>query len=715
MEDRFIIYIDTGGTFSDAVIIKGDGTFVTGKAPTTPEDLGICFFNCIENAAKRLGKSLKELLSSTELLGFGTTAGTNALLTRSGPKLGLITTKGFEDTTIIMKVLGRWAGLSTAEQMHIAGTDRPEPIIPRRLIKGVTERIDSSGKVAIPLYEEEVRNAVKELLEEKVEGIAVVLLWSFLNDAHERRIGEIIQEMAPDMPVSLSCQVSPLIREYARYNSTIINLYISGPTRKLFSQVKSKLEDLGYKKPLLVMQAAGGLSRSEVVQPITTLHSGPVGGLVGVEFFKRIYGIKNAIGSDVGGTSFDVSIIPEEGAKYILEPCVARFHLSNPMMEIISIGAGGGTIAYADEITKKLLVGPQSAGAQPGPVCYGLGNDQPTVTDADVVMNRINPDYFLGGQMKLDRERAFKAIKEKIADPLKMDVMEAAQGICSIIDNNMKSIISSTLGERGLDPTKFALFAFGGAGPTHCAGYTEGIGFEKIIIPPYAAAFSAFGASTANVLHRYVLSPFIVIPKLPYDVKSRRFNISSQDDFPEDAKERFNRGFEELNRKALSEMKEEGFKEEEIKVRYLVEMRYGGQLYEVSTPCPATCLRGIEDIRAVISSFEEEYLRLYGKGATYPEEGIEIITLVVEVSAEVAKPKLVKRPYAGEDPSVALKGKREVFFDDNFVRTNIYAMEKLQHGNVIEGPAIIEGVDTTVVVPKDRRITVDEYLNMIMN
>ncbi len=709
-----VIYMDTGGTFSDAVIIKGDGSFVSGKALTTPSDLETCFFNCIEAAARGLGQTLKETLSRAKLVGYGTTAGTNALITLQGPKLGLIITKGFEDVTIMMRGVGRWAGIHPLTSMHVPETDKPEPIVPRSRIKGVTERVDTVGNVIVPLYRNEVRQAVKELMAEEVEGIAVCLLCSYVNNVHEKIVYDIIKEMAPDMTVAASYIVSPLIREYARANSTIADLFVGKAVRVLLSKVKQRLHENGYDKPLLIMQAAGGLSRSEVVRPITTLHSGPVGGLVGVEFFTKLYGENNMAGSDMGGTSFDLSIVPEGGPKFLREPVVSRYHLQNPMKEIITIGAGGGTIAYLDEFTGRLRVGPKSAGSVPGPVCYDRGGTVPTVTDADVVMGRIDANYFLGGTMKLNKEKATQAIREKIAYPLGMSVADAAQAICTIIDNAMKDIVHTTFTMRGLDTQEFSLISFGGAGPVHAAGYSKALGFKRVIIPPYASTFSAFGASTADVMHRYESSPFTVLPGLPFDATSRRFEVTTMESLPHDDIERFNRMSKQLEDMAYADMKAEGFASEEVSVVYPVRMRYGGQLDEVEFHAPLNNMSSPEDINRILRAFEDEYIRLYSLGATYPEGGVEIMGIAIQVSGKVTAPQIVKRPYVGKDSSVALKGKRDIYFDDKFMPTNIYEMKELQVGNLVPGPAIIEATDTTLVVPPDRKVTVDEYLNMVM-
>jgi len=718
--EKFIVYTDTGGTFSDAVIVRSDGTFINGKASTTPDDLEKCFFNCVEAAAKNGEMSLKEVLSKTEILGYGTTAGTNAILTRQGaPDLGLIITKGFEDTTIIGRSLGRWAGIHPLESMHVPTTDYPAPLISRKRIKGVTERIDSAGSVIIPLYENEVRQAVQELLDAKVSGICVLLLWSFLNKSHEVRVREIIEEMAPGMPTAISSEISPLIREYSRANSTIVNLYIGTALRKLLESIKYKLADQGYKKPLLVMQAAGGLSRSEVVKPVSTLHSGPVGGLVGVRFWKEQYGWDNVIGSDVGGTSFDVSILPKEGSPYIREPVVARFVISNPMMEIISIGAGGGTISYIDELTNTLRVGPMSAGAKPGPVCYSRGGTEPTVTDADVIMGRIDPDYFLGGKMKLDRDAAIAAMKEKIADPMKISVEDAALSICKIIDQTMGDTLASTLRQRGQDPKQFYIFGFGGAGPTHCAGYTEGIGYKGVVVTPFAATFSAYGASTADVLHRYESSPFAVLPGLPFNVATGYFTVTKILDQHKPVIERYNNICRDLIESAYRDMADEGFRNEEVTMNYILEMRYGGQLHEVVTRPDKILIESVDDLNHILQTFEKEYARLYSEGAMYPGGGIEIYNIVVEASAAVIKPVPTKFPKKSADPKKALKGRRQVYFevDDGkrmWMDTPVYEMVELEYGNVVDGPAIIEHVDTTFVVLPDRKVDVDEYHHMVM-
>ncbi len=710
-QDGYIVYLDTGGTFSDAVVVDAAGNFVSGKAPTTPEELSECFFACISDAAEKSGMSLWDLFGRTQLVGFGTTAGTNALITRvGGPRLGLITTKGFEDTTIIMRMEGKWAGLPRQESIHIAGCDKPEPLIPRDLILGVTERVDSRGAIVFPMREDEAREAVRSLLEQGVRGIAVAFLWSFLNDSHERRMLEIIREMAPDLPVSLSSQVAPVMREDPRFNSTIVNLFIGAPVRKLLGKIGNRLREYGFGRDLLVMQSSGGLSRAQVVEPIQTLHSGPVGGLIGVDFLKRVYAERVALGTDMGGTSFDISLSGETGPEFEKTPVVCRFHLANPMLGVEAIGAGGGTIARIDPETGRLHLGPQSAGAVPGPTCYDRGGTEPTVTDADVVLGRIPTDFFLDGKMKLNREKALAVIEEKIARPLGLDPVRAALGIVKGIDGIMRSAIIGFLNQRGQDPRRAVLISFGGAGPTHCAGYTAEVGFKRILIPPYAATFSAFGAATADVRHRYETGTLLVMPALPYDVTTQRFHVDSLEAVPTEVVERFNRGFQLLEERAYAEMGAEGFPPDRVDLSHGVEMRYGGQLRDIPCRCRVRRMQAPSDLQQLLEAFEAEYIRLFTQGTQYPRGGVEIITLVVEAAAPPGiKPALLRRSLECADSTHAVKGRRPVFFDEAWLDTPIYDIRRLRSGNRVPGPAVIEGNDTTVVVPPRVGIEVDTF------
>jgi N-methylhydantoinase A/oxoprolinase/acetone carboxylase beta subunit len=714
-QPSYSIFVDNGGTFTDAVIVHESGNFCRGKADTTPENLHECFFAAIQDAAGQMGKSVEDILSDCRVIGYGTTLGTNILVSKGtgGTKLGLITTRGHEDRTIIGRL--RTAGLMPVEAIHRVISEAPTPIIPRSLIKGVTERIDFFGEILIPLNEFEVRQAVKELIGEGVEGIAVGLLWSFVNPLHEQKIKKIIQEISPRLACSISSEVAPTVREYTRFMSTVIDLYIGRPLEKLLREIEIGLKKGGYAYPLLVMQASGGLSRAEVVKPGTTLHSGPVGGLSGVEFFKNIYGYKEAMGSDMGGTSFDVVYSPPEGKRYLREPIVERYEIATPMCQLFTIGAGGGSIAWVDEITKTLHVGPRSAESVPGPICYGLGGVEPTVTDADVVLNRIPSDYFMGGRRQLKKQEALAAIKEKIAEPLGMDVFRAAEAICKIIDGTMQAEMKRVIARQGIDSSKCLLFAYGGAGPAHCAFYSAGLGFPEVIIPPMASTFCAFGASTTDILHRHAISCFSWFSDLAYDPITLRFGLDriNLGQIPSRIIERLNTALETLGQKADADMKAEGFEKQMVTKKYEMEARYGGQLWEIATPIPIGQVNSVEDLKTLIRCFEDEYVKTYSKEAMVPRGGIEIVS--VALTASVSTPKRIRaHDYIGKDASPALKGERDVYFEGEWKKTKIFALDKLQVGNMVDGQAIIEGRDTTVVVPYEYKVNVDEYLNFIM-
>jgi N-methylhydantoinase A len=709
------IFVDNGGTFTDAVIVHESGRFWRGKADTIQENLPECFFAAIRDAAGQMGKSIEGLLRDCGVIGYGTTLGTNILVSggKGGTKLGFITTRGHEDRTVIGRL--RTAGLMPVEAIHRVASEPPRPIIPRSLIKGVTERVDFFGEVMIPLDESEVRHAVEELVDQGVEGIAVGLLWSFINPVHEQRIKRIVQEVSPHLACSLSSEVAPTVREYTRFMSTIIDLYIGRPLERLLREIGIGLRKGGYGYPLLVMQASGGLSRAEVVKPGTTLHSGPVGGLSGVEFFKNIYGYKEAMGSDMGGTSFDVVYSPPEGKRYLREPIVERYEIATPMCQLFTIGAGGGSIAWVDEITKTLHVGPRSAEAVPGPICYGLGGMEPTVTDADVVLSRIPFDHFMGGRRQLSRGGALAAIQEKIAEPLGMDVYGAAEAICKIIDGTMQAEMKRVIAREGIDSGKCLLFAYGGAGPAHCAYYSAGLGFPKVIIPPMASTFCAFGASTTDILHRYATSCFSWFSGLPYDSITLRFGLDriGLEQIPAGVIGRFNDAFRSLEQRADADMEAEGFETQRVAKRYEMEARYGGQLWEIACPIPKGEVNSVDDLRTLIECFEDEYVKTYSKEAMVPRGGMEIVSVALTASVPTSK-RLVPRDYRGEDASSAWKGEREVYFEGEWRKTGIYDLSRLQVGNRVGGEAIIEGRDTTVVVPDGYRVTVDEYLNLIM-
>lgn len=691
---EYLIGVDTGGTFTDCVLMDEQGEIFIGKSPSTPDDFSMGIINSIDVVAKEMGITMDELLNNTKLFSHGTTVATNAAITRQGVKTGLLTTRGFEDTIFIMRGKGRVDGLLEMEIRHETAARKPEPLLPRKRVRGVVERVDCFGKVVVPLQEKELRKAITELVEkEKVEAIAVCLLWSFVHPEHEKRVKEVINEMYPDIYVTISYDLVAAVHEYARSNTTVIDAYVGPLTRVYFDSLKGKMRKAGYKGTVMIMQSYGGVVEVEDVKPVYTAVSGPAGGVIGARYWGEILGMENIISTDVGGTSFDVSVVPRRERIFAKDPYVGRFRVLMPTIDIITIGAGGGSIAWVDEDTNALKVGPQSAGAEPGPVCYGRGGTQPTVTDADVVLGYIDPDYFLGGKIKVSKEAAVKAIEE-VGKRIGFDAVETAAGIYDIQNEHMIDLIRSVMIERGYDPRDFSVFAFGGGGPTHAATYGPENKVKNTVMFPTSSVFSAFGIVTSDVVHTTELS--------------RRFR------FPVDPQE-INAIFEDMEKKMHKRLTTSGFKEKDIELLRTVKMRYGMQVHEIRVPVERITFDE-NSAQGISDNFEKRYEEIYGKDTGYRQAGIDIIAFEVEAVGAIKKPNIKKHTMVGTDSSEAIRQKREVFFrkSGGFVKTNIYDMLKLQAGNIIEGPAVIEAPTTTAVILPGQIARADEYLNIII-
>ncbi len=691
---KYLVGVDTGGTFTDCVVMDDQGDITIGKSPSTPSDFSKGILNSLEVVAKEMGITRKELLSNAQLFSHGTTVATNATITRQGMRIGFITTKGFEDTLYIQRGKGRVDGLLEMDIRHESTANKPVPLVPRKRIKGVTERVDCFGKVVVPLQEEELREMIRDLVEnEKVESIGVCLLWSFAHKEHEQRIKQIIKEMYPSIYVAISCELVPGIHEYARSNTTAIDAFVGPLTRVYFDSLKERLADEGYKRSIMIMQSYGGVVDVDDVKPVFTAVSGPAGGVIAARYWADLLGIENVISTDVGGTSFDVSVIPHRERIFAKEPYVGRFRVLLPTIDIVTIGAGGGSTAWVDENTRTLKVGPQSAGAEPGPVCYGRGGTIPTVTDADVVLGYIDPDYFLGGKMKLDKEAAVTAIKN-LGKEIGLDAVETAAGIYDIQNEHMVDLIRSAMIERGYDPRDFSVFAFGGGGPTHAATYGPENKAKSVVMFPMSSVFSAFGIVTSDVIHTTEIS--------------KRFR------FPVDPKE-VDSIFGELENTLLNKLNLAGFEKERIVLERTVKMRYGMQVHELRVPVKRKKYTD-EDMQLLSDDFEKRYEQIYGKDTGYREGGIDIVSFEVEAVGLLNKPKIRKNALKGADSSHAVREKRDVFFRGagGFVPTNIYDMTRLEAGNIIEGPAVIEVPTTTVVILPEQVARIDEYMNIVI-
>ena len=695
---QYIIGIDTGGTFTDVVVLGDAGEVWTAKASTTPDDFSRGVMDAVKEASGVVGVEMSELLGRTALFKHGSTVATNALITRNGCEVGLITTRGFEDTTEIMRAIGRVDGLSGDEIKHVTWITKPDPFVPRERIVGVRERMDYQGNEIVPLNRADVMEAIRRLIEDdKVEAIAVSLMHAWANPRHEEEIRALSAEADPRRKVywSFSSSLSQVAGEYARANTAILNSYLGPTVERYLKGLETKLQSGGLKGPLLIMQGNGGVAHREHVSAIANLQSGPAGGMIASAYVAGVLKHENVITTDMGGTSFDVGLITDGYWRYAQEPIVERFRMLQPIIDIESIGAGGGTIAQVEAETGRLLVGPRSAGASPGPVCYDAGGEQVTVTDADVSLGIIDPDYFLGGKKPLNKEKALRVIEEKIARPLKLKVHEAAAGVYDIVNAKMSDLIRRQVVRTGYLPEEFVIYAFGGAGPVHASGFAAELGIKKIYIFATSPVFSAFGAAAADVIRTRVLSCQYVLPADPATINRRLDTVE-----------------EELS----AAMTSESFKPNQVEFRRFYTMRYRRQ--SAGVELPASWQRfNPKRMAEIQTAFEKKYVELYGAGAGYTKAGIEISEIRVDAVGKVAKPRLSAKRKTGGNSRAALKGKRRVFFarpQRKFIDTPVYDYERLGVGAAVKGPAIIELPFTTTLVPPDHKVTVDPFMNLVM-
>lgn len=701
------INVDVGGTFLDFMVTKGS-KYVIAKVPTTEYELGVGFLKGLEESAANWGTTLEELLKNTETIKYCTTIGTNAIIERRGPKLGLITTGGFEDTIFIGR--GRqWAdGLPEADVQNITKIEKPVPLVPRKLVVGLRERIDYAGNIIMPLVKEDVLEKVRYLVDSGVRGFVVCFLWSFRNPAHERQVKEIIEEEYPEvylgnMPIILSSEISPKEGEYVRAMTAITNAYIHVEFREQISHLANDLMVKGYKKTLLLVDNLGGCAKSSRTKAVSTHSASPVSGLCGAVHLGREVGLQNIVYIDMGGTSFDIGVVAEGAIRYYdLYPAIGRWRTQLTAIKTSSVGAGGGSIAWFNPSLGRLEVGPRSAGAIPGPMCYDLGGEEPTVTDADVVLGYINPDYYLGGKMRLSKEKALKGMK-KIGEQLGLDEVSTAKMIKKVVDGFMSQEIFKEVAFKGYEPSQFVIFACGGAGPTHACGLATSAEMGECYIPTLSPVFGAFGASTLPVRHSYEKSRHIRL----FDYATGTYLT----DF-----EVFNSIVEELKDLAMKDIVLEGFSEQQASIKLELEIRYGAQWRYTHIESPIMALNREEDVKEVCDRFTEDFTRLYGAEAGFPEAGIELEGFRLFVQLELPLFPLEQHKLVGEIPEEALKGERDCYWEDlGFTRTKIYEWGLLKPGNRVEGPAIIEAEATTVVIEPGWTFRMNPYFDGVLN
>ncbi|MBC3191945.1 hydantoinase/oxoprolinase family protein [Pseudonocardia sp. C8] len=692
----YVIGIDTGGTFTDAFAADQHNRLAAAKTPSTPPDFAEGFLNAVDGLADELGLGVAELLADTDYIVHGTTSTLNSLVTGDVADVGFLTTRGHADSISIMNLEGRYAGLGADEVQQMARTGKPAGLVPRHRIVEIDERIDHKGAVIVPLDEAGVRAAVRELVADGIEAIAVSLLWSFRNPAHEQRIRELIAEEAPGLYVALSSEVSPRIREYARSVTTIMNTQVGPRLGGYLRPLEARLRERGFTGALLVMQGSGGcVSAADAPsRAITTIGSVLTGGVVGCTRMAATLGTDKVISTDMGGTTFLVGLVVDGSPVTTTSTVLNQYAISSPTVDVHTIGAGGGAIAWVDP-AGNLKVGPRSAGARPGPACYGEGGWEPTVTDADLVLGIVNPDNFLGGRKKLDVDAARDAIDKVVATPLGMGVDDAAAAIYAIQNAQTADLVRKVVVNSGHDPRAFTLYAFGGAGPMHCASYSADLGIREVVVPlgSTAAVFSAYGLAASDIVltaERSQPAP------MPVDAGT------------------VNAVFAELEAELAARLADQDLRFSGTRYEREADLRYTMQLAEVSTPVAAGTLTA-DDVERLGRDFEARYESLYGAGTGFPDAGLQLITYRVRaVGTLPIAPELPDHAVAAAGPEPG--GHREVFLDARTGRETaaIFDYRALCTGHRITGPAVVEAPTTTVALPAGTAATVDRLGNLVV-
>jgi N-methylhydantoinase A len=697
--EPFLVASDIGGTFTDTVTIDAAGTVRRYKAPTVPDDPAAGVLATLELAATESGDELSALLSRISLFAHGTTVATNAMLEGKRAVVGLLQTRGFGDTLSIMRGF-KSLGLDEDAVKNFRSMTKQELVVPKRLTREVSERVDYQGRVVQPLDDDDVRRAVRELRDQGVEVYAVSLLWAFKNPAHEQRIGQIIEEEADGALYTLSSDLLPRLGEYRRTVTTALNASLRPVLGRAVRSLETKLSAHGMTAEPLLMQSNGGLARVSEIdrEAASTVMSGPVGGVVACQYFGELRGNANIVATDMGGTSFEVGLVLGGEAHIANSTWVGRHELALPSVAVRTVGAGSGSLA---SVAHGLLrVGPESAGAVPGPACYGRGGERPTVADADLVLGYVNPDNFLAGRLTLDVERAREAIRVHVAEPLGLDIEQAAEGIKTIVDSRMADLIRTATIEQGHDPTDFVLYAYGGAGPSHAFSYGAELGVSEIVVPLTASVHSAFGVAASDLTVAEELSDPIISPPGTEDYAAAI-----------DAAQ-LNQRFERLTTRAVGRLEQANVDVADMHVTRFIEMRFRFQIHVLAVSVPAGPMDA-DGVRDLVARFIQTYEARFGEGSAFEAAGVEMTTFRVVASVPTARPELQPLP-AGSSNGLAAPATRKVFSGGEWHDAQIIRQESVHPGLELDGLAIIEMADTTIVIGGGQHAAVDQYGNVVI-
>lgn len=696
------ISVDIGGTFTDCFVAWGN-RFVQSKALTTHHNLALGFDEALEIACGDLSVSKKTLLSEVDSVRYATTLGTNALIERKGPRIGLLITAGFKSIIPIARACGYGVGLDAVKQADVPNAGRPEPLVPIPMIREVRERVDHAGNILMDLDEKHLRAQLRELVDMGAEALVVVLTNSVVNSEHELRIREIFLEEYPShllgaIPILLSHQVAGRKGEYVRAMSTIMDAFLHQVMYHGLGTLELNLRNWGYLKPMLVNHNSGGMAQLNSTNALQTVHSGPISGIAASEHLALQGGLGNCIATDMGGTSFDIGIVVEGGVKhYDFSPVIERWMVSLPMVHLVTLGAGGGSIAKYDRMYQTVRIGPESSGSDPGPACYDRGGMLPTVTDADLLLGYLDPGNYAGGRIKLNPKRASFAFEEHLCDELDLSLIEVCKLVKQTVDANMANGIATELRTHGYDPQKFTLLAYGGNGPLHACGIANALGVRRVLSPPFSSVFSACGAGNVDQLHIHEASTYLVL----FDANGKTLFRNY---------ERFNTMVEELEQRGYDDLIRQGMKPEDIHYRLELDMRYGNQRVQTAVVSEMTRLRNQHDVLSLMDMFHRRYGERFGQGSQAPEAGVRINTIRVCAYVEQSKVAFSGIKPTGRALAIDPVAHRPCHFvgQTKAIETQIYDERALACGVALTGSAIVVTSATSYLIEPGWRYEVAE-------
>jgi N-methylhydantoinase A len=692
------ISVDIGGTFTDC-LVAWDGSYVQAKALTTHHNLSDGFNEALDRACAALALDRTSVLSAVDSVRYATTLGTNALIERSGPRIGALVTAGFEATIPLSRGRGYGEGLDELGRNDLSSGTRPVPLVPQRLIHSVRERIDYAGAVVLALDEDDTRAALRALVDAGAEALVVVLTNAVENPVHERRVQEIFLEEYPAhqlgaIPILLSHQMSGRKGEYVRANSTIVAGYLHSTMYYALSELEQNLREHGYHKPMLVNHNSGGMAQLNSTDALQTIHSGPVAGIAASEHLAREMALGNVVATDMGGTSFDIGLVAADGTKhYDFMPVVDRWLVTVPMIHLVTLGAGGGSIARYDALHQSIAVGPTSAGSSPGPACYDRGGIRPTVTDADLMLGYLDPHRYAGGNITLSPKRARFAIDEEFGDHLDLPTEEIAALIKAEVDEQMAGGIAKELRLRGYQPAEFTMLAYGGNGPLHACGIASHLGIGTVLVPPYSSVFSALGAGNTPQLHIHERT----VPITLFDATTRVLFS----DFGT-----FNDIVAELEARGRGDLVRQGLPADLVQHRLELDMRYGNQLVTMAVTADITRMHSVGDCLHLAELFAADYAKRYGAGSQSPEAGIRVTTVRVASYVPTETVSFDAARATGDLTRPEPEGVRPCRFPgaDGPVEVAVYDEAALSNGSLVTGPAVVTAATTTYLIEPGWRL-----------